>query len=371
MKNIDKKQIVIISIAFLLLVCTGVGFYIAYTNKEEYVNNDKVINRRITEGGSFEITGESDSLVIDTEENVVITLNNASIKSEGPAINIINAKSVTIKLIGENFIESSVNEEEDGAIYSSDDLIFEGEGSLTINSNLDGIVSKDNIVIKSGTYIINSGDDAIRGKDYVNIIDGVFNIDALGDAIKSNNDEEEDLGYIVIDGGEFNIKCSKDGMDAISSIVINSGVINIESSDDAIHSDGLLNIKNGTLNLTAHEGLEATYAKIDGGNITINASDDGINAGNKSSKYSVLVEINGGDIAINMGQGDTDGVDSNGDIVINGGTIRVNGQSTFDYDGSAKLNGGVVIINGVETTSLPNQMMGGGMMGGDPRQGRR
>jgi len=33
-----------------------------------------------------------------------------------------------------------------------------------------------------------------------------------------------------------------------------------------------------------------------------------------------------------MGAGDTDGVDANGDIIINGGTINVTGNSTFDYD---------------------------------------
>ena len=95
-------------------------------------------------------------------------------------------------------------------------------------------------------------------------------------------------------------------------------------------------------------------------------------SGNKSNDYSVTVEINGGNITINMGQGDTDGIDSNGNIYINGGTINITGQSPFDYDGEAKLSGGTLIVNGSETTSITNQMMGGGgMMGGNPRGGRR
>ena len=125
----------------------------------------------------------------------------------------------------------------------------------------------------------------------------------------------------------------------------------------------MIEIKNGTFNITAAEGIEATYVKINDGKINISASDDGINAGNKSDKYSVKIEINGGDITINMGQGDTDGVDSNGDIIINGGTISVTGQSTFDYDGTGTINGGTVICNGEEVTTLPNQFMGGGMKG--------
>ena len=65
-----------------------------------------------------------------------------------------------------------------------------------------------------------------------------------------------------------------------------------------------------------------------------------------------------------MGQGDTDGIDSNGNIVINGGTVDITGQSAVDYDGTAALNGGTLIINGEETDTIPNQFMGGagGMM---------
>ena len=111
--------------------------------------------------------------------------------------------------------------------------------------------------------------------------------------------------------------------------------------------------------ITAAEGLEATHVTINDGEISIEASDDGINASQKSDVLSPVIEINGGSTTIVMGEGDTDGVDSNGDIVINGGTISVNGNSTFDYDGTGVINGGTVIVNGEQVTTLPNQMMGG------------
>ena len=65
-----------------------------------------------------------------------------------------------------------------------------------------------------------------------------------------------------------------------------------------------------------------------------------------------------------MGQGDTDGIDSNGNIYINGGTINITGNSPFDYDGTAKYNGGTLIVNGSQTNIITNQMMGGGGMNG-------
>ena len=94
----------------------------------------------------------------------------------------------------------------------------------------------------------------------------------------------------------------------------------------------------------------------------------GINAGQKSNAYTATIEINGGYITINMGQGDTDAIDSNGNIYINGGTIDITAQSGFDYDGTADLNGGTVIINGTQVDSITNQMFGG-MGGGRVSQG--
>ena len=94
----------------------------------------------------------------------------------------------------------------------------------------------------------------------------------------------------------------------------------------------------------------------------------GVNAANKSKAYPTTFEMNEGYLKIIMAQGDTDGVDSNGDIIVNGGTIEVTGTSTFDYDGSAKFNGGTIMVNGSEVDTIPNQMMGGGRPGMNDRK---
>ena len=67
-----------------------------------------------------------------------------------------------------------------------------------------------------------------------------------------------------------------------------------------------------------------------------------------------------------MAQGDTDGIDANGDIIINGGTVRVTAQFPFDYDGKAELNGGDVYVNGAKVTQLINQF--GGSPGEPPKR---
>ncbi|MBQ1878240.1 MAG: hypothetical protein II161_05415, partial [Erysipelotrichaceae bacterium] len=101
-----------------------------------------------------------------------------------------------------------------------------------------------------------------------------------------------------------------------------------------------------------------------------------INGARKSDDYYCFVRFTSGNVTVTMGQGDTDGIDVNGDLFIEGGTISVSGQSAFDYDGSCSFTGGTVYVNGQQVTSISNQMMGGGKgpgQGGNnqPGGGRR
>ena len=57
-----------------------------------------------------------------------------------------------------------------------------------------------------------------------------------------------------------------------------------------------------------------------------------------------------------MGSGDTDAVDANGSIYVNGGTIDITANSAFDYDVSGELNGGTVTVNGSQITEMTNSM---------------
>lgn len=311
----------------------------------------------ITEEGTYSFSGElSDgNIIVDTskDEKVHIILNGVSINSETFApIYVAQADKVSVTLKegttntltnGGSFIAIDDNNV-DAVIYSKDDITFKGAGTLIITSpSGNGIVGKDDVTITDGTYEITASESAIRANDSVKIDDGSFTIVTDADGIHAEKSDDDSIGDIYIAEGNFDINAKDDGIHATTTLVI----------------DG------GTFKITAAEGLEATVVTINDGNISIEASDDGINAANKSSAYSPKVEINGGKINITMGPGDTDGVDANGDIIINGGTINVTGNSTFDFDGEGTINGGTVIANGEEVTTLPNQMMGGhGGMGG-------
>ena len=311
---------------------------------------------KVTTAGTFYFTGTASdaNLVVeaDKDADVILVFDNANITSTKTAvINGIKANSITVNLVAgstNTFTDSSTytvfteDDEPNATVFSKTDLIINGSGKLVVNANYkDGIASKDALKIVNTNIQVTSADDAIRGKDSITIKNSTITINAKGDGIKATSTEAE-LGYIVIDGGTY---------------TINSG-------DDGIHTAGMIVIEEGTFNITAVEGIEATYVKINGGTINISASDDGINAANKSSYYSIAIEINGGYITIKMGNGDTDGIDSNGNLYINGGTIDITGNSPFDYDGTAQYNGGTLIVNGTQTNTITNQFMGGGMNGG-------
>ena len=322
----------------------------------------------ITSEGVYVISGQASEVTIyveaGDEDKVQIVLDSASISNESrPAIYVKSADKVfvtttdsdnTLEVTGTfetvdtaESLDSSVTTEESGAnldavIFSKDDLVINGVGTLNISSSDNAVTSKDTLKITGSTINVSCTGSAFEAHDAIEVADGTINIASCNDGLHAENDEDDSVGYIYICGGTFNIT----------------------ASDDAIHATTIVQIDSSNMNLTGAECIEGTYIQINGGDITINASDDGINAASKSSEYTPTFEMNDGTLKVTMGAGDTDGIDSNGNIYVNGGTIDVSGQSTFDYDGTAQYNGGTIIENGTETNTISNQMMGGGPGGG-------
>ena len=311
----------------------------------------------ITEEGVYVLSGEFTGQVIveaDDAAKVQIVLDDAKITNANSAaiyvkqadkvfLTLADGSTNTLTTTGTYTADGETNI--DAVVFSKDDLCVQGSGSLTITAEEgNGITSKDDLKVTGGTINIDVAGHALEGKDSVRIADGTFELTSGKDGIHASNEEDETKGYVYIAGGTFKINAADDGIHAITTLTINAG----------------------TFDISAAEAIEATYVTINDGVIGISASDDGINAAAKSAAYTPTIEINGGEITISMGQGDTDAVDSNGYIYINGGTVDITAQSPFDYDMGAELNGGTLIVNGTQTTEMTNQMMGGGgMPGGD------
>ena len=315
------------------------------TNATKYTVSDGE-NINITSEGVYVISGTAKNVTIYVEasdtDKVQIVLENLAITNETmPVIYVKTADKVFVTSKGENTLKVTGTFTKDdennlnAVIFSKQDMTFNGTGSLNIESSQNGITGKDDIKITGGTYNITSNSVAIRANDSIRIADGNININAGTDGLHAENSSDDTKGYVFIAKG--NIK--------------------INATDDCIHGTSVVQIDDGTLFLNGAEGIEGTYVQINGGKLSINATGDGINAGSKSESYKVTIEITGGEINITMADGDTDGIDANGDIIILGGTINVTGNSTFDYDGTATFTGGTIIVNGTKVDAIPKPLV--------------
>ena len=312
-------------------------------------------NISITKEGTYVLSGTAKNVTItvnvDSLEKVQLVLDGLSItNTSSPCIYVKNADKVFITTTGDNSLSVTGTFKADGdtnldaVIYSKDDVVLNGTGTLTISSTDNGITSKDDLKITGGTITIDCTSDALEANESVAIADGIITINSKKDGIHAEYDEDNNTGYVYIAGG----------------------TLTITASDDGIHANTSLQIDGGTITIKASEGLEATTVQINGGNVSITATDDGINAAQKCKSMTPSVEITGGEVTIDMGQGDTDAIDSNGNLIISGGTLTINAQFPFDYDGEASYTGGTMIVNGEETTEITNQFMGEGQGGQGP-----
>ncbi|MDI3484842.1 MAG: hypothetical protein PWQ50_62 [Methanolobus sp.] len=324
-----------------------------------YIEAESGTDITISEEGVYVISGEATEVTIyvgaPDESKVQIVLDGVNIVNEHmPVIYVKSADKVFVSTTdSENYMETAgafVSDGEtnlDAVIFSKDDLVFNGVGSLEIVSSENGISSKDDLKITGGTYYVTSELDSFEANDRIMIYDGTFDVNSSKDAFHCENDEDDSLGNIYIYNGTFKIYAADDGMTA-------AGVVQIDGGDITISK--------------ASEGIEGTYVVINDGNIDIYATDDGINAAGKSTGYYVEIVINGGTINIEMASGDTDGIDSNGLVTINGGYITISCNSGIDVDEQSYINGGTVIVNGVQIYEIQAEMMGCGNMHGGGMQ---
>lgn len=374
----------------------------------------------IQKAGTYLLSGTltAGNIIVDSDdkENVRLIFNGVEISnSTTTPLYIKNAEKTIVTLVdgtentlsdGENYIlDDESNNEPNGTIFSKDDLVINGLGSLTINANYNhGIQSKNLLKIISGNIDIISNGDSIIGKDGVIVKEAVINIESQEDGIKATK-VEENKGYIYLENPEITIKAKKDGIQAVTclyvkdgkynietgetnensqsnsdtstdysrkgmkagvditiengeytidseddgihsnnSITVNAGIVNIASKDDGVHADTELTINNGDIKISeSDEGLEAKYITINDGNIDITTSDDGINA---SSGLSTTLDSGNAPGAGNRPEMPAN-ENSENTLGNNGRMMPGGGQGGFNESDGSELviNGGIVHVN--------------------------
>ena len=194
-----------------------------------------------------------------------------------------------------------------------------------------------------------------------------YNVYECGDSDTENASKDVDTSraganVILADGSTNNINGSyvariyesyelnEDGTEVVDSE-------KLHKYDGAFYSKMSMNIfgedeGTGILNINAtNEGLDSElHLTVYGGNINITSGNDGINTNEDEVSVTTL---NGGNVSILVTgtTGEGDGIDSNGWLVINGGTLTsqacsISGDAGIDSDMGIHLNGGNVTATG-------------------------
>lgn len=306
----------------------------------------------------------------------------------------IGAGDISITAGADGVKSSKSTNPEKGFVYVSD-------GSLSIDAEDDGIQAKTYLCIAGGSIEIDAADDALHSD-----LEGALNGGST--TVRSGDDAFHCETKLEVNDGSFVAETCSEGYEA-EQVIINGGDTDIYALDDALNasaadlsddsessdSDATASASSGELGANAAQpdgSIDAPDAseqqnaapqgasQQDGATPPELPSDDGTQGGRAGEAPSdlgqvpdaqggmerggkapdgqggapgaadenCLIQLNGGTVVLDA-QGD--GVDSNGNVELTGGTLLVNGPSSdgdgaFDYDGTATISGGTVIMAG-------------------------
>ncbi len=370
-----------------------------------YAYNGDVI---ITGAGRYVISGTltDGSVIVDAENTskVWLLFDGVDITcTDDACLRVDNADKVFLTLAegsenslasGESYSQTALDDGTDGVIFAHDDLTINGNGALTVTAGYQhGISANDDLIITGGTITVTAPADGLRANEAlhlcganiqihagddglaVNHLEGGLYIESGTLEIESGDDGIHTVGDILIAGGSLNISATDDGIHADTDFVMNGGNITLTAANDGIHADNAFVITGGSIEIQdCYEGIEAVTIDVYDGEIHVHAGDDGLNANGNSFGFGgfggfgseqqsteteteeTWIHISGGSVTVTNDTGtDADGLDSNGDIVISGGTVRVSmvnsgSNNALDYGsesgGTMTVSGGTVVACG-------------------------
>lgn len=333
-------------------------------------------------GGSINVSAVEDGL--NGKDSVEIGAGGVSIDSGADGVKSSKSTNPEKGFVYVSGGSLSIDAEDDG-IQAKMYLCIAG-GSIEIDAADDALHSDLEGALNGGSTTVRSGDDAFHCETKLEVNDGSFVAETCSEGYEAEQ--------VVVNGGDTNICALDDAMnasaadlsddsessDADTSTIAPSG----EPGANAAQPDGSIGVPDASSANADSNGQQNTApqgtGQQDGATSPELPSDDGAQSGQAgeapsdlgqapdaqggmerggqapggqggapgASDSNCLIQINDGTVVLDS-QGD--GVDSNGNVEINGGKLLVNGPSSdgdgaFDYDGEATISGGTVLVAG-------------------------
>lgn len=383
---------------------TSAPIYVKQADKV-FITLDEGTTNTLSNGGSFVSIDENniDSVIFSKDDLTLNGKGTLSIQSPG-GLGIVSKDDLRITggtynltvaghgLFGRDAVRIAdgnftVQSGKDGIQSENDEdatlgSIYIGAGTFAITADGDGISAGNELYIEKGTYHLLCGGGSEYGEAHTDDMFGGMgggpgrpggrSIDAATTANEESTSSAKGLksaGAMTIIGGSFQINSADEALHNNQNLTVAAGTFDIATGDDGFHADEALSIGGGTISITeSYEGLEGLSITIAGGDITLKASDDGLNAagnndqsgfggmggrpgyggdyfGSSSDSY---ILISGGNMHVDT---DGDGIDANGSLTISGGYTVVEGPTSsmngpLDYDGTGTISGGTIIASG-------------------------
>ena len=303
----------------------------------------------IQDEGTYILSGTLDDgmVVVNAEstDKVQLVLDGVSINSAASAaIYVAQADKVFVTLAdgSENILSNggefvAIDDNNiDAAVFSKDDLTFNGTGTLTVTSPVGhGIVSKDDLVVANGDYSITAGEQGLSGKESVRIADGTFAITAGKDGIHEENTDDTSLGFVYLANGSYHITADGDGISASNAMQIDDGSYIIKTGGGS---------ETVTLDTTGNWGWERPGERQDKMQNTSTTVEDTV-----EDTVSVKGIKSAGNLLVNNGTFEIDSADdalhSNADLTVNGGIWNIStGDDGLHADETTTVTAGSLAI---------------------------
>lgn len=319
------------------LVCNGTG---SLTIEADYKHGIVSKDDLVITGGTYKIAAADNGITAKDQIKILngsfdIDAANSAVKAK----NTDDAELGNIYIAGGIF---TIEAEQDG--FHATGSIVVDDGTITVNSGDDGFHADLDTVIHGGTILVEKSYEGLEGKRVVvnggditvNASDDGANAAGSGDDDSNAASSNNDSSAAVNSGDDSSISGAADGKEPPQMPPDTENGSDMQPSQD-------FNPENAPSGGNAPQNFDPGNAPSDG-----DAPQKMQGGPGGEGNSELYIKITGGTLTVSA---DGDGLDSNGSLLVTGGTTIVygptsDGDSALDYDGSAIVTGGTLAAIG-------------------------